>query len=168
MSSLSGPEAAPARRDPPPAAQPRTPRLPRAAAGPHPTSNPANPCGSSRATSTRSTDARPGPARQNATSASTASSGPSKTASTVPSSQLRAHPATPRRAASRRTESRKKTPCTRPCARMRTLDCTLASTVVTMAAVEVLDTDIATPAMDEPPASGEAARRAPTTPLAGA
>src|SRR4051812_35585828 len=50
-------------------------------------------------------------------SADTASSSPSNTPSTVPSAQLRAHPATPRRAASRRTESRKKTPCTWPWAR---------------------------------------------------
>ena len=52
----------------------------------------------------------PGPARVKSTSAATASGGPSKTASTDPSPQLRTQPATPRRCASRRVLSRKKTP----------------------------------------------------------
>ena len=60
----------------------------------------------------------PGPTRENSTSAETASSSPSNTASTVPSEQLRTQPATPRRSASWRTESRKKTPCTSPEARI--------------------------------------------------
>src|SRR5204862_408626 len=78
------------------------------------TSKPSTPCGSSSSTSTRSTSALPGPERQNSTSASTASSSPSKIASTVPSPVFRTVPATPRRSASSRVESRKKTPCTRP------------------------------------------------------
>ena len=77
------------------------------------------PSAGSEISSTDDTSACPGPRRTNSTIAATASAGPSNTASAVPSAQLRAHPATPRRAASRRTESRKKTPCTRPCARTR-------------------------------------------------
>ena len=60
------------------------------------------------------TSAPRGPLEQNATSASTASGAPSKTASTAPSRRLQTQPATPRRAASRRVLSRKKTPWTWP------------------------------------------------------
>ena len=55
-----------------------------------------------------------GPSRAKLTSASTASCSPSNTASTAPSGRLDTQPATPRDAACRRVESRKKTPCTRP------------------------------------------------------
>jgi O-acetyl-ADP-ribose deacetylase len=78
---------------------------------------------------------------------STASGSPSNTASTVPSGWLAAHPATPRDAAARRTESRKKTPCTRPWARTR-LRTGMPGTVEAMATVEVLETDITTLEVD--------------------
>jgi len=61
----------------------------------------------------------PGPLRTNSTSASTSAATPSKTTQTVPSARFSAHPATPRRSASRRVDSRKKTPCTFPCATTR-------------------------------------------------
>ena len=83
------------------------------------TEKPLSPSGGSSAASIRSTAECPGLARQSSTIAATAASEPSNTASTVPSAQLRTQPATPRAAASRRTLSRKKTPCTRPCARTR-------------------------------------------------
>ena len=47
------------------------------------------------------------------------SGSPSNTASTVPFGVLRTQPVTPRRSASSRVESRKKTPCTRPWATTR-------------------------------------------------
>ena len=68
----------------------------------------------------------------------------------MPSDRLAAQPATPRAEASRRTESRKNTPCTRPWARTRRrIGVSLTpGTVIPMAAVEVLDTDITTLAVD--------------------
>src|SRR4051812_8309954 len=55
----------------------------------------------------------------NATTRATASSSPSRTASTLPSPRFATHPVTPARTAARRVESRKKTPCTWPCATTR-------------------------------------------------
>src|SRR3954470_7143059 len=78
------------------------------------TANRDSPVGCSSVTRTDVTTARDGPTRHHATSRSTASAGPSNTASTSPSSVLRTHPCTPAAAASRRAESRKNTPCTRP------------------------------------------------------
>ena len=105
------------------------------------TSNPRAPSAGSSSTSSSATSACPGPARHSAISRSTASPEPSKTASTVPSGRLRAEPATPASPAARRTESRKKTPCTRPWARTR-LRTVMPGTVVAMAALEALDADI--------------------------
>src|SRR5688572_1399923 len=76
------------------------------------TLNPDSPSGSSLLVVTRSTSAPRGPAEQNSTIASTPAGGPSNTASTAPSRRLHTHPATPRRAASRRVLSRKSTPWT--------------------------------------------------------
>ena len=81
------------------------------------TSKAPRPSGSSVGRRARRPASARGPARAKSTSAATASGGPSNTASTVPSPQFRAQPETPRRSASRRTQSRKKTPCTRPWAR---------------------------------------------------
>jgi hypothetical protein len=64
------------------------------------TSKPDSDSTGSPATSSEETSEEPGPERQNSTSASTASGSPSNTASTVPSEQLRAQPATPRADAS--------------------------------------------------------------------
>src|SRR4029079_1294524 len=75
---------------------------------------PERPSGSSSWTSVASTRASGGPVRAKETSRSTASGSPSNTASTVPSEVLRAQPETPCRSASRRSESRKKTPWTLP------------------------------------------------------
>jgi hypothetical protein len=81
---------------------------------PYRTSNPHSPSGSSSLVVTSATAAPRGPREQNDTIASTSSGAPSNTASTAPSPRLRTHPATPRRSASRRVLSRKKTPWTWP------------------------------------------------------
>src|SRR5206468_6552090 len=91
----------------------RAPRTRRRGRG-YLTEKPDKPSGSSSKTSTRSTWACGGPSSANERSRATASGSPSNTASTVPSAVLCAHPATPCCSASRRSESRKKTPCTRP------------------------------------------------------
>jgi hypothetical protein len=77
-------------------------------------SNPERPSGSSRVSSTESTSALRGPWLHQSTMERTASSSPSKTASTAPSGRFVTHPATPREAASCRQLSRKNTPWTRP------------------------------------------------------
>ncbi len=78
------------------------------------TSNPASPVGVSGDTETPVTEADGGPSQHQSTSACTARSSPSSSASTEPAAVLRTQPLTPSRRASRRHESRKNTPCTRP------------------------------------------------------
>ena len=68
-----------------------------------------------RCTSTRSTFACRGPSCSQATRTSTRSAGPSTCACTVPSGAFDTQPRTPRARASSWQESRKNTPCTRPC-----------------------------------------------------
>ena len=72
---------------------------------------------SAGAISTRSTLASNGPVRDQTVSASTDSGSPWTTASTDPSGRLRTQPASFRRTASRRIDSRNPTPYTRPCMR---------------------------------------------------
>ena len=76
--------------------------------------NPCSPPGGSSTTSTDTTRPQAGPLRHHVTSRSTASAGPSKAASTVPSARFRTNPATPRAAASFRHDHRKPTPWTSP------------------------------------------------------
>ncbi len=80
---------------------------------------PTMPVGCSGATSTLRTWDDRGPWWHQAIICSTAGAGPSNTASTDPSPRLRTVPATPSRPASRRHDSRKPTPCTRPAIRTR-------------------------------------------------
>src|SRR5215212_7309332 len=78
------------------------------------TLNRVSPCGGSSTTSTAVTSAPSGPRCDQSIIASTAAGSPSKAASTDPSAAFRIQPVTPRKRASRRQVSRKKTPCTRP------------------------------------------------------
>src|SRR5437588_339501 len=96
-----------------PSTSPRASRRPRVPA-PYETRNAPSPTGSSSVTSTVVMRAWRGPTRHHDTRRATASSSPSKHASTRPSGRFRTHPPTPASTATRRQVSRKKTPCTLP------------------------------------------------------
>ena len=100
-------------------------------------SNPTSPRAPPRARRPRAT-ACPGPPRTNVDHRlDRVRRRPRRRPRPCPSGVLRAHPATPRRSASRRVESRKKTPCTRPCATTRRRVVSHADTVERMTALEV-------------------------------